>query len=277
MAVAISPDGRCLASAHQGGTVRIWDVATGEFLQELDGHTDYVWSVAFSPDGRHFASGSSDYTVYVWDAAMGALLRQLDGHTACVRVVAFSADGHRLASGSDDCTVCVWDTATGVCVQKLRHDASVRSVVFSLDSYYLTSASVSASTSAFTSWNAIHVWDFAKGSHIIQKRLGYNPHTPNISFSADGSVLSVEAPRGPPVQLHFPSLEMIDNPHLSRFYLDKNSLCIRHQGRTLHLCWLPDHFSPSTPMMQHGNCICIGGSAGMIAVVDLNQFALPNI
>ena len=157
---------------------------------------------------------------------------------------------------------------TGVCIQKLKHDDSVWSVSFSPDGHYLASASSAG----------ILVWDFAKGSPVIQKikRLQYFILFPRISFSADGSVLRVEYRNGPPVQLHFPSLEMIDNPHSSPFYLDKNSLCIEHQGLTLRLCWLPDYFIPSTPVTQHGNRVCIGGDNGMIAFIDLDELAVPD-
>jgi len=281
--VAFSPDGRCLASAH--GDVCIWDAATGESLQELKGHkyTGPAQSVAFSPDGHHLASGLY-HMVYVWDAATGACLWQRGGHTEGVESVAFSADSCHLASGSWDHTVRVWDTATGVCIKKLRHDDAAPSVAFSLDGHYLVSASTSALTSPFTSAayaphnDAIHVWDFAEGSPVIQKRLQSNGHyPPNVSFSADGSVLRVEYPNAPPVQLHFPSLEMIDNPHTSLFYFDKNSLCVKRQGLTLRPCWLPDYFHPTTPVAQHGNHICIGGQHGMIAFVDLDQFALPDL
>ena len=90
-------------------------------------------------------------------------------------------------------------------------------------------------------------------------------------------MLRVEYPNGPPVQLHFPSLEMIDNPHSSPFYLDKNSLCVEHQGLTLRLCWLPDYFRPRTPLTQHGNHVCIGGYDDMIAFIDLDELALPDL
>ena len=262
--IAFSPDGRCLASVDSGENVRIWDAATGESLQELKGH---VWSVAFSPDGRRLASGLVNGMVDVRDAATGVRLRQLNGHTTWVRTVAFSADGCHLASGSWDHTVRVWDTATGVCIKQLRHDDAVSSVAFSPDGHYLASAG----------YDAIHVWDFAKESPVIQKRLKRNLYRSNVSFSADGSVLRVEFPQGPPVQLHFPSLEMIDNPHPSPFYLDENSLCVKHQGLTLRLCWLPDYFHPFTPVTQHGNRVCVGGWHGMIAFVDLDQFALPDL
>jgi len=272
--VAFSPDGRCLASAHNNGAVHIWDVATGESLRELEGHTSFVSSVAFSPDGCHLASGSGDHTVCVWDAATGARLRQLNGHTIWVNAVAFSADSCHLASGSDDHTVRVWDMVTGACIQELRHDARVMSVAFSPDGHYLASTS---STFA-SSWDdAIHVWDFAKGTYVIQKRLKPNSYRPNISFSAGGSALKAEYCEGPPVQLHFPSLETIDNPHPSPFYLDKDSLCVKHQGPTLHLCWLPDNFIPRTPVTQHGNCFCIGGSDRMIAFIDLDELALLDL
>jgi len=55
--VAISPDGKTLASGSKDKTVKLWDVATGKEVVTLKGHTDPVLSVAFGPDGKTLASG----------------------------------------------------------------------------------------------------------------------------------------------------------------------------------------------------------------------------
>jgi WD40 repeat protein len=106
--VAFSPDGRLLASGSENGTVKLWDVATGQEVRTLRGHTSWVTSVAFSPDGRLLASGSWDKTVKLWDVETGQEVRTLSGHTDGVRSVAFSPDGRLLASGSQDGTVRLW-------------------------------------------------------------------------------------------------------------------------------------------------------------------------
>ena len=107
--VAFSPDSQTLASSSEGGTVRLWDTATGTLKNTLIGHTSQVLSVAFSPDGTTLASGGEDGTVWLWDAATGTFKNMLTGHTSQVLSVAFSPDSTTLASGSRDGTVLLWD------------------------------------------------------------------------------------------------------------------------------------------------------------------------
>jgi WD40 repeat protein len=66
MSAGFSPDGTKLVSASADQTVRVWDVATGECVQTLQGHTDAVRSAGFSPDGTNLVSASSDTTVRMW-------------------------------------------------------------------------------------------------------------------------------------------------------------------------------------------------------------------
>jgi WD40 repeat protein len=65
-ALAISRDGKLIASASVDQTACVWDAATGKELYTLSGHVQGVLAVAFSPDGKQVITGSSDGTARIW-------------------------------------------------------------------------------------------------------------------------------------------------------------------------------------------------------------------
>jgi WD40 repeat protein len=122
-AVAVSPDGKVLASGDRAGQVRLWSATTGKELGVPRGPRHPVVSVAFSPDGNLAVAGSAgDRAVFLWGTASGAQLRKLDlncttGKAWCgthdASVVFFAPDGKTVASRSCDGVIHLWDLETG--------------------------------------------------------------------------------------------------------------------------------------------------------------------
>jgi len=96
--LALSSDGRRVATWNLTRTVDVWDSANGQTKLRLIGHPRTVGSVAFSPDGRRIASGGDDGIVKIWDAMSGQETLTLAGHTGAVRSLAFGGDSEHLAS-----------------------------------------------------------------------------------------------------------------------------------------------------------------------------------
>jgi len=181
--VAISPDGKIIASGSNDGAVRLWDMGARKPIATFQGHTDIVNSVAFSPDGKTIASGSNDKTVRLWDMATGIEIKRLQGHTDIVNSVAFSPDGKTIASGSNDGAVRLWDMASGKSISTLPgHTGPIQSVAFSTvkDSKTLASGSRDGT---------IRIWDISsrKESKMLQ---GHTSWVNSVAFSPDEKTLT---------------------------------------------------------------------------------------
>ena len=64
--MSFSPDGKRLATAHDDGLVRIWNVADRIEMRAFKGHKGSVRVVQFAPDGKTLASGGIDDTIKRW-------------------------------------------------------------------------------------------------------------------------------------------------------------------------------------------------------------------
>lgn len=106
-AIAISPNGALLVSASWDGTLRVWDVATGEELRRLE-EAAWVMDCAVSPDGSFVVSASWDGNLRLWDLRNGDLLAIFDGHAENVIRCAISPDGDYVVSIAADHTMRLW-------------------------------------------------------------------------------------------------------------------------------------------------------------------------
>jgi WD40 repeat protein len=176
-AVAVSADGRRAISGGADGTVRVWDLESGELLNALTGHDSFVAAVAITADGRRAVSGGGDGTVRVWNLDSGELLLVLADSVSEVRAVAVSADGSRAVFGGDG-TVQVWNLDPVEPLYSLAdHDSQVNAVAVSGD----------GSRAVFGgSGGTVGRWDLNTGE-LLHDLAGHHDLVTAVAVSADGS------------------------------------------------------------------------------------------
>lgn len=190
-ALALNPDGSLLASGHDGGAVKLWDVTTGKLAANLDRYKGQVWAVAFSPDGKLLAAGGGETTARIWDVATRKLRVELSGGDEPFAAFAFAKDGSVVATGNGmNDTITLWDLKTGkVKTQWKVGGDNVSAVALSPDGRLLAAGGGFGFGMVDKKDRTLTLWDAATRKERAALR-GHDRAVKFVAFSGDGKLLA---------------------------------------------------------------------------------------
>ncbi|HEX7312595.1 MAG TPA: caspase family protein [Pyrinomonadaceae bacterium] len=207
--IAISPNGKHLASAGADKSILLWEVATGRQLYSLEGHVEWVSTLAFSPDGKLLASGSPDRMVKLWDISEGKEAQQFSVPSV-VSFVAFSPDGKTLAVAGKDKIIRLWDVPEKKIKAELTgHTDHISKVAFADEKHLLSSG-----------WDGdLRLWDLATGTSGVavhlEGRMKSFAFSRNFIACGNDYVVSVVNIKAPSFKLDIPHERLFDSNSLA--------------------------------------------------------------
>lgn len=209
-ALAFAPDGSTLASGHKDGTVRLWDLATGQEQAALEAHADVVRILCFSPSGSVLATAGDDKLLNFCRIAAITAPRlaqvrpgpatalqfptvndprnppRIGKRTSQVLCMSFAGAGATLTTGHWERSVKHWDVASGDLSENVRLEKPQTH-------QDLLASMTLAPAGNLLAWgskdHAAVLWDLKadKKRHVFH---GHTASVTAVAFSPDGKILA---------------------------------------------------------------------------------------
>ncbi|KAG9260650.1 U3 small nucleolar RNA-interacting protein 2 isoform X2 [Astyanax mexicanus] len=111
LCMAISSDGKYLATGDMNKLIMIWEAATCKHLYKFTGHRDAVSGLAFRRGTHDLYSASHDRSIKVWNVNENAYVESLFGHQDTITALDCLGRERCVTAGGRDRTVRVWKIA----------------------------------------------------------------------------------------------------------------------------------------------------------------------
>lgn len=103
--MAVSTDGKLLATAGGDKLVKIWDLITRKETARLEGHAAQVLTLAFNTDATQLVTGGADQQLKVWDVKTREKIMTLGRQTAVIDAVTWVPTGPAVLAATDTGTL----------------------------------------------------------------------------------------------------------------------------------------------------------------------------
>lgn len=108
--VALSPDGKTLASASGGESVSLYSTENGTRIARLTGHTGGATNVEFLADGATLVASDRKGQLHWWDIGTAKRLTSpIQAHHKAIWRLQVHADGQQVVTSGDDGAIRLWN------------------------------------------------------------------------------------------------------------------------------------------------------------------------
>jgi WD40 repeat protein len=186
LCLALSTDGKKLASGGCDRLVHIWDLSGGyanvKELPPIENHADWVFGVAFTPDGKRLATASRDKTAKLWDIAAKESVLTFPDHQNPVYGVAVKPDGTVGYSAGEDNQLRSWKAAAEG--KQIRSSGGHGKVILKLVSHPNKPLLVTCSAD-----QTVRVWNADNGS-AVRTLSGHGDYVYAVAISPDSNLIA---------------------------------------------------------------------------------------
>lgn len=202
--VALSGDGKLIASAGFDGSIELWD-NSGREQQRFQGQKEAFVDVALSPDGRVMVATTKSGKAFLYDLARGdqpAILAACDANRNA-ECVAFSPDGRTFVTGAEK-SLRLWESPDGKLLWDEPCPANINAAAYAANGDFIATLDAEGRLSLFN----------VKTSEMIKSVLAHNSTAFGLAISPDSRYIATVARGDFTVKIwNAPALQLVRSFH----------------------------------------------------------------